>query len=100
MPLHGVVTPLGASGTGRHGGIGSAQADSVTRSCHTEYEQRPQHGSATPILEEKFASTRDYVGLGGIEPSTSAISVQMSPATEMQSDQGVCTAIRLEISAS
>ena len=39
----------------------------MSRSCHTEYEQRPQHGSATPILEEKFASTRDYVGLGGID---------------------------------
>ena len=39
-----------------------AQAASVTQSCHTECEQRPQHGSAAPISDEEWPSTGDSGG--------------------------------------
>jgi hypothetical protein len=47
--------PLGACN-------GGAQADAVSQSCHTEYEQRPQHGSAAPIPGRKGAFQEEFCG--------------------------------------
>jgi hypothetical protein len=53
LGVRGRRRPTAAGGRGGLFLQGGTQADSVTWSCHTEYEQRPQHSSAALISETK-----------------------------------------------